>query len=535
MRVALVIVVLAGLASAFQPPPSSQLGAVTGRVTESQSGDRPKPIRRALVILKRGQDPGTGVYSDEKGNFHLQVEPGDYTIAVERDGYTAAPRTETKTVNVQAGQTPAEVDLELVRTGVVSGRIVDADGEPLPHASVQLVPASGRKGGPYQGAVTDDRGEYRIFQIPPGRYRLSAAYQAPFQQREIRLQTSDGSPEETYATTYFPGTADAAQASPIDVPAGADLAGFDLQVQRLHAVHIRGRVMGMESAPLPLVILALQPVDPRSGTMRDTVARDAGGRFELSGVLPGKYVLSATAPDLTNQGGGFSAQQAIDVGQADVEGIQLTLAAPQTIKGTVVVPEGRKMPSGLLVLLSSRGRTQRQAGGLGKVGSDASFTFPSVAAGDYDIQLASGGVFDDLYISSIRRGDDDVLARGLHVSGPGGNPVEIVLKPNGGSVEVTVDNSKGEPVPDASVALLPDPPLREQPALNATCMTDARGACTVRGITPAGYHAFAFRKGAGVDLRDPDTIKDFEPYAKAVTVAEGSRQTLQLTVAPYDP
>jgi len=532
MRVLLGAIAIAGVASAFQPPPASQLGTVTGRVTESQSGDTPEPIRKALVILKRGQDPGTGAYSDDKGNFVLRVEPGVYTVSVERDGYVTAAQSEVKTVNVQASQTPAEIDLELVRTGAISGRIVDADGGPMARVSVQLRSVRGRKGGALPGAITDDRGEYRIFQIPPGKYHLSAAYQAASQLREIRLQTPGGSAEETDATTYFPGTADAAQASSIDVPAGSDLTGFDLQIQRLHAVHVRGRISGMESAPLPIVMVGLQPADSQFGTPRNAVVRDTGGQFDLSGVLPGKYVLSATAPDLTNQGGGFSAQQAVEVGQTDVEGVQLTLAAPQTIRGVVVVPEGRKLPSGVLVLLSSRQRMSRQAGGLGRVDSEGSFTLPSVAAGDYDVQLASTGPGDDLYVSAIHRGDDDVLAKGLRVNGPAGDRIEIILKPNGGSVEVSVNGPKGDPVPEASVALLPDPPRREQPALYATCMTDSRGVCTLRGVTPGDYHAFAFRKDAGVDFRDPESTKDFEESAKAVKVAEGDRQSVQLAVAP---
>ena len=121
----------------------------------------------------------------------------------------------------------------------------------------------------------------------------------------------------------------------------------------------------------------------------------------LSGVLPGKYVLSANAPDLTNRGTGPSAQQIIEVGQTDVEGIQLTLAVPQAVRGLVVVPEGRKIPQGLLVILSNHARTNGQAGGLGQVGSDGAFTLAAVPAGDYDIELGSAGPGDDLYVGAI--------------------------------------------------------------------------------------------------------------------------------------
>lgn len=535
MRVARVAALLAGAvaASGFQPPPAT-VSTVEGRVVEAHSGDPAKPIRKALIVLKHGQEPGTGAYSDDKGHYRLQVEPGAYSVIVERDGYVAAPQSKTKTITVQAGQSAADVNLELIRTGAVSGRVVDADGEPMPHVSVQLRAVRKKGGGPLYGSATDDRGAYRIFQIPPGKYYLFATHQPVFQETQVKLQAPEGKVEESYITTYYPGIPDFAQAATIDVPAGADLAGMDLQLQRVRAVQVRGHISGIEAALLPIVFIALQPMDSQFGAARDALVRDPNGEFELSGVLPGKYILSANAPDLTNRGTGPSAQQAIAVGQTDVEGIQLSLAAPQTVKGLVMAPEGRKIPQGTLLMLSNRRRTNRQAGGMAQVGPDGTFTLDGIPTGEYDIALGSTGPGDDLYVSAIRRGDDDVLAKGLRVDGASSEPVKIILKPNGGTVEVVVRTPKGEPLPEASVALLPDPPRREQMTLIGTCIADARGVCTLRGVTPGDYHAFAVPKESGIDFRDPDCTKDLEKKSKAVKVAEGDRQSVEIEVVPDD-
>lgn len=335
-------------------------------------------------------------------------------------------------------------------------------------------------------------------------------------------------------TIYFPGTRDPGQAAVIEVPSGADLAGVNLQLQRVHAVRIRGRVSGMEATPLAIVMVALQPVGSRFGAVRDALVRDAAGEFELTGVLPGRYVLYANAPDVTNRGAGPSAQRDVEVGQTDLEGIQLTLAAPQTVRGVVIVPEHRKLPQGLLVVLSSHAGRGPQAGGLAQVGSDGTFALAAVPAGDYEIELGSVGPGDDLYVSAIQRGDDDVLAKGLYVNGPSSQPIEIVLKPDGGSVEVVVRTPTGEPLPDSSVALLPDPPRREQIALYGRCMTDARGGCVLHGVAPGDYHAFAVPKEASLDFRSPDSTKGIEKQARAVKVAEGDRQRVEVEVAPDD-
>ena len=516
----------------FQAPASVTLGTVAGRIIEVPSSESDRGIRKALVILKRGQEPGIGVYSDDKGNYRLQAEPGAYSVTVERLGYVVSSQSQPKTIVVQERQTLSDVNLELVRTGAISGRVVDPDGDPMPQVSVQL--RSIREGKPRSlSAVTDDRGTYRIFQIPPGKYYLSAVYQPAFQAREIQMQASDGALEESYGTTYYPGSSDFTQARSIDIPAGADLAGLDLQLQRVHAVHIRGRVSGIVAGPFPALIM-LQPQTSGFGTVRDLPVRNPNGEFDLSGIPPGKYELSASAIDLTNRGAGPSAHQNLEVGQTDVEGIELTLVAPQAIKGLVIVPEGQKIPQGHLVMLLNRARTHQQAGGLGHVGSDGAFTLDPVPAGDYDIALISTGPSDDLYVSSVRRSDEDVLAHGLHVDGSSNETIEIALRANGGMVKVLARTPKGEPFPEANVTLLPDEPRREQAALYGNCITDARGVCTLRGIAPGEYHALAVSKDLGIDFRDPNITREFEKQAKAVKVAEADLQSVEIEVVRDD-
>jgi hypothetical protein len=268
--------------------------------------------------------------------------------------------------------------------------------------------------------------------------------------------------------------------------------------------------------------------------VRDLPVRNPNGEFDLSGIPPGKYELSASTIDLTNRGAGPSAHQSLEVGQTDVEGIELTLVAPQAIKGLVIVPEGQKIPQGHLVMLLNRATTHQQAGGLGHVGSDGAFTLDPVPAGDYDIALISTGPSDDLYVSSVRRSDEDVLAHGLHVDGSSNETIEIALKANGGMVKVLARTPKGEPFPEANVALLPDEPRREQAALYGNCITDARGVCTLRGIAPGEYHALAVPKDLGIDFRDPNITKEFEKQTKAVKVAEADLQSVEIEVVRDD-
>src|SRR5271169_2563025 len=122
----------AGQESPADPP---KTGSVAGVVIEEKSEER---IAKAFVILRRDQEGGIGEITGSDGKFTLRdLDPGTYVLTVERDGYVV-PRGQSQTVQVQAGQNTSDVKLKLQRTGAVSGRILDADGNPIPNVSVVM-------------------------------------------------------------------------------------------------------------------------------------------------------------------------------------------------------------------------------------------------------------------------------------------------------------------------------------------------------------------------------------------------------------
>jgi len=533
----------AGQEKAAEPP---KTGSVSGVVIDEKSEDR---IAKASVILRRDQEGGIGQITDSNGKFTLRdVDPGTYVLAVERDGYVVA-RGQSQTVQVQAGQTATDVKVKLQRTGAVSGRILDADGDPISNVSVVVSPMRAGKDARSQVvyASTNDRGEYRIFHIAPGEYRLSATYPPRGRLEGVRMQSAATASDahapggEAYPTVYYPGLTDARQAGVVKVEPGADLPGFDLQLVRTHAVRVRGRI-AVSASPAPLfmmVTLALagqrDPAgQPLPGQPLTVVIRDPKGEFEFQGVLPGSYRLQVQAAGL-DESSRRSGHRALEVGASDIEGVELILGQPQTVSGRVVAPEGRTLPPGLIVLLQPREAGETQSGGLAQVSAAGAFTLPKVAPGEYDVAVGSTtGDEDDAYIAAIRMGDIDALAEGVRV-GEGSVPaVDIVLKANGGAAEYVVKDEKGAPVSDASVLLAPDAPRERQPALFGECRTKADGACKIVGITPGEYHACAFPAGTGIDRRDPGALKPFEKYGEAMKFAEGERRQVSLKTAPIE-
>jgi hypothetical protein len=153
--------------------------------------------------------------------------------------------------------TPATI--ALTPTGVISGRVVDAQGSAVSRAFVRA--AGGKQ--TYEGQ-TNDLGEYRIFDLPPGKYIVSASlYLAPRIEGTMLIRPSPPSPyspgegqamlpllrmlqagdyidpmalaREVHVPVYYPGATDAAGATTLDLTPGATLSGIDMTVVRAPA------------------------------------------------------------------------------------------------------------------------------------------------------------------------------------------------------------------------------------------------------------------------------------------------------------
>ena len=139
-------------------------------------------------------------------------------------------------LTLTAGQEVTDVLFRLTRAAVVTGRIVDADGEPMARVSVSVLrkptademedwPVSRRPETVSESAApTDDRGEYRIFGLRPGDYYIKATQSRmnfyPYSRldaMQMSLLQDLGSP---YAPMYYPGVAQFEQAETVTLHAG---------------------------------------------------------------------------------------------------------------------------------------------------------------------------------------------------------------------------------------------------------------------------------------------------------------------------
>jgi hypothetical protein len=224
----------------------------------------------------------------------------------------------------------------------------------------------------------------------------------------------------------------------------------------------------------------------------------------------------------------------VDVGAADVENLTVIVGPGVDIPGRLVWedPTGGKGTTPR-VYLQPKEEGIFYGGGMGEVKAEGGFTLKNVSDGDYRVNLADAP--ETCYLKSARLGGDDVLQDGLSISGgkiPG--VLEIVLNCNGGTIEGVVLNDQQQPVTSARVVLVPDVERRSQTQLFKTTSPDQYGRFTLKGIAPGDYKLFAWEEVEYGAYEDPDFLKRYEDRGKAVSVAEGSRETVSLSLIPAD-
>ena len=144
-------------------------GRIEGRLSYAETGE---PVKDAMVVLE-GIDPTNGwgqARVDANGNYLLKnLAPGMYNLNLNEgpEGWTAVAK---ELIKVAEGQTVSNVDLTLVRGGIITGRVTDQNtNEPIADHHISFHDAARPESqGAVHGTETDKTGVYH-FRAAPGR------------------------------------------------------------------------------------------------------------------------------------------------------------------------------------------------------------------------------------------------------------------------------------------------------------------------------------------------------------------------------
>jgi len=275
---------------------------VSGRVTI-----KGEPAAGITVFLqpRRTMEPGyTGsipsAKTDGDGQFRITGVPaGGYFANTQVPGFIMpgeppAPimRMQGKSINIADGENIEKIEIELIKGSVITGRVIGANGRPLVEERVELLKLdqSGNPQiynlGPWEMMLTtDDRGVYRIFGLPGGRYLVSAG-------SADGIRMGGGA---QYQKTYHPNVVEQSQAKVVEVGEGEEVTGVDINAgDAMKTYSIFGRAVSAGNG---------QPVSGASiriGTLSSEVSSEGApggsgvrtnskGEFQFSDVPPGKY------------------------------------------------------------------------------------------------------------------------------------------------------------------------------------------------------------------------------------------------------
>lgn len=549
-----------------QPVKPAELGSIEGTVMKVTDG---LPLKKARVMLRRAEGRATPVSAttDADGKFAMrEVPPGRYRMFVERNGYARqeygqrSANRPGSVITIGAGQKMRDVLFRMTPAAAVAGRVFDEDGEPVPYVAVQVLRHSYVRGQrqliPAGSASTNDLGEFRIFGLPSGRYYVSAtpagsgfimagggggavgrvmmiAGELAGRAGGGRAAAADAE-EESYASTYYPGTIDPARATPLEIKAGDEVLGMDLTLILQRTFSVRGRVansMDTRSRGEASVFLMPREAGARAFMgMRNRATVDENGEFEITGVAPGPYNVTAM---LFSEGQAYTARQPIDVGQGHIEGVNLLIAPGVDIPGTARLDGNVDFSGGNVRVMLTPPDESFTFGSFGNttIGADGTFALKNVSPGDYVVRLSN--LPADAYLKEARLGSDDVLEGRLTIpAGRSSGTLELTLSGSGARVEGMVLSDENLPFSGAQVVLVPEARLRERSDLFKSSTTDQMGKFTLRGIRPGEYKLFAWDDVEPGSWHDPDFLRSYEQKGISVKVAEGGAQTKEVKVLP---
>ena len=544
-RFALLLLLCPPAASAQTAKPEDS-STIEGRVLNAATG---APLAKASLLLMRiGSTPDSGDYmrsyaasSDSAGKFAIpNIDPGKYRLRASRNGFVTleygarASQHSGTLLDLDHPQQLNDVDLRLPPQGVISGRILDADGEPMAGARVQLLRsryAGGKKGISTEStAYTNDLGEYRWPGLAPGKYYIYA--------ENVESLPPASAPKEAYVPAYYPDATDTTGAVPLDIAAGADVHVGDMVLRKAATATVKGRVVVqlLDAQGSPSVSFSPQAGHNNStaGTFRSLPAKvNAAGEFEIHSLTPGSYAVVA---EISKGGLAYAGMATVNVvAGTNIEGLVVTIGNGASMTGRIRI-DGETKPDlrNPCIRLQRGGPTVDSVvfGSTDRIAADGSFRIENLAPDRYAILIE--GLPDGFYTKSIRVGGADVTYSGVDLTSGAPGEVEILVSPKAGLVSgVARDPNNSQPVPGATVVLVP----KEKERLTISSfyqqtVTDQYGRFTFKNVVPGEYKTYAWDDVEPGSWMDPDFMKPLEEKGESVTVAESSQASVQVNLIP---
>ncbi len=490
---------------------------VSGRVTI-----KGKPAAGVVVGLRRTEMTNQfeilpRATTDQDGLYRItNVAAGSYEVAPAASAFVVAETNSArgKTLVISEGENVEDIDFSLVRGGVITGKVTDADGRAVIQQAVSLFRADAFEQRSQQrqqifqvaNASTDDRGIYRMFGLAPGRYKVAVG------RGDATFSTSLMAGRASFKQVFHPDVNDQAKATIIEVSEGSEAANIDIALGRaVQTFTASGRVIeAQQGLPIPNVRFGLQRLKGESSEyVQSLVTTNSNGDFVIEGLIPGKYgvfVMAEPNSEVRAEAVTF------DIFDQDISGITIKMAKGASLVGTLVLESEDKTAWARLIQLRlsayvpnpNAGGSMRQSANA-TIGGDGSFRIVGLPDGVANFYLS--GVFGDgqargFTISRIER-DGIVQPRGIEIKeGEQLTGVRVVVSYGNATLRGIVKLENGTLPANGSIFVR----INRAGEMNSNLRpprVDARGHFLMEGLSGGLYDLSVSVSGPGVRSRPP--------------------------------
>jgi len=525
ISILLPVSVLAAQQATPNPPATASIeGTLTDAVTGTQIRD--------MVVTAHGPGNPAPARSSDKGAYRIAgLGTGAYHILVSPDhGYISARRY----IHIQSGQDLTAIDLKLQKEAIIAGRVLGSDKNPVSGARVTVRGLAYLRGRPMMGSqsydLTNDLGEYRISRLNPGAYYLEVDLRRIEIHKRKPLagkETQERPPVMANIRTYYPNAISADGASLITLRAGEVREGVDVTLLKEKTICVTSAAVDPIANDLQVPTIMLSETYAGSQSLIASGSIKSGDEFEICGVGPGLYRLSAYIPPPDGQDEGLRyASIAFSPGNREVNLPPLNLQPSFSLSGKVGVaganPED-SLPTGIRFSLEPKDRIlYRGEKASAQEDSNGTFTFPALTADPYWLDVFT--VPSGYYVKAATLGASDALS--VPIQAASGARLEVVLGSDSSSVSGQVNDRENQPIADATVVLAANPPR--------SARTDQDGKFTLSGIIPGDYRVAAFTGLQDGLAEDPNFIQAHFGKATELTLSPGASISTNLTAQPVD-
>lgn len=520
------------------PPPVERGTAVLGgRVTDRDTG---AALADVTVVLQAmgGSGPQEGRFTrtGDDGRYRFaEVAAGSYILAADTGEHRPTHilqnygdpsfqsmyglRAKPKPVAVKEGEVRDNLHIAMWRALAIAGTVVTAAGEPMANIPVQaraIVRGRTFSGGPNR--TTDDRGAFRLFGLPPGRYLLCT-------QLNSYVSSVTARPERLVPTCHPSATRE--EDAAVVVLAGADLTDVQIRMQQMRPVRLTGTILDSTGAPAARATVSVEGRERLARFAGEVIVRD--GQFTVQGLLPGEYQLLAHArgPDPDDYQKGELGSLTVRLDALDLDGVIIAMTKAATVAGHVTF-EGGPIPGATRPTV----RTTFVPGGISPKPADVRDDLTFELQGLFGPQLLEvTNVPSGWTLESVQYNGADITDVPVTFTTSGdARALRITLTDRAPLVSGRVVDDAGQPSASARVFLFPEDPGRRRRGASGVAQSADDGGFSL-GRQRAGSYLIVAVPDDEVSFDERPDLTRLAKVAERVTLDEGQPRTLVLRLA----